>query len=42
MVGLRTMSWKLDANQMKALESQLTKAVERLAALFPASAAAGN
>jgi uncharacterized protein YndB with AHSA1/START domain len=42
MVGLRTMSWKLDANEMKALESQLTKAVERLAALFPASAAAGN
>lgn len=42
MVGLRGTSWKLEANEMKALESQLTKAVERLAALFPASSAAGE
>lgn len=38
MVGVRMMSWKLDASKAKELEKQMEPAVERLAALFPAPA----
>jgi uncharacterized protein YndB with AHSA1/START domain len=38
MVGVRIMSWKLDASKAKELEKQMEPAVERLAALFPAPA----
>jgi uncharacterized protein YndB with AHSA1/START domain len=39
MVGVPCYSWKLGANEAKNIESQLSKAVERLAGLFPAPAA---
>ncbi|MGB0035916.1 MAG: SRPBCC domain-containing protein [Candidatus Acidiferrales bacterium] len=39
-VGIRMMSWKLDAAGTKVMEGPLGAAVERLAALFPASALA--
>jgi uncharacterized protein YndB with AHSA1/START domain len=38
-VSLRCMSWKLEPGETKRLEGQLSAAVERLAALFPAAAA---
>jgi len=38
MVGVRIMSWKLDSAKAKQLEAQMLPAVERLAALFSASA----
>jgi uncharacterized protein YndB with AHSA1/START domain len=38
-VGVRCLSWKLNADQAKKLEGQLEAAVERLAAIFPAPAA---
>ncbi|HYL67760.1 MAG TPA: SRPBCC domain-containing protein [Candidatus Limnocylindria bacterium] len=41
-VGVRCMSWKQTADEMKQLESKLGAAVERLAALFPARAAAAE
>jgi uncharacterized protein YndB with AHSA1/START domain len=40
MVGVRVMSWKLDADAVKKVASQLEPAVARLAAIFPAPAAA--
>jgi hypothetical protein len=41
MLGLRMTSWKLDADQLKRAAAQLEPAVARLAAFFPAAAAAG-
>jgi len=41
-VCLRGMSWRLNADETAALEQKLTRAVERLAALFPAGAPAGD
>lgn len=41
-VGLRCLSWRRSADEMKNVESQLSKAVERLAAIFPAPAVPGN
>jgi uncharacterized protein YndB with AHSA1/START domain len=40
-VGVRSMTWKLDAEKTERLKEQLNAAVERLAALLPLSAAAG-
>jgi uncharacterized protein YndB with AHSA1/START domain len=39
LVALRCMTWKLAAGETERLEGQLSAAVERLAALFPAAAA---
>jgi hypothetical protein len=41
-VGVRCFSWKQTPSEMKQLEGQLSGAVERLAALFPASEAAAE
>jgi uncharacterized protein YndB with AHSA1/START domain len=41
-VGVRCFSWKLGANEAKNLEAPLSKAVERLAALFPCDVGAGD
>jgi len=42
MLGVRCYSWRLGGNEAKNLETQLSKAVERLAGLFPAPAAASD
>jgi uncharacterized protein YndB with AHSA1/START domain len=41
-VCLRGFSWRLNAEGMAAIEQKLQRAVERLAALFPLSAVAGD
>jgi uncharacterized protein YndB with AHSA1/START domain len=41
-VCVRVMSWRLNAEEAAALEQKLNCAVDRLAALFPFSSAAGN
>jgi hypothetical protein len=41
-VGVRVMSWRLNADEMVQLEKKMSVAVERLAALFPLKAAAGD
>jgi uncharacterized protein YndB with AHSA1/START domain len=41
-VGVRCFSWKRTSSEMKQIEGQLSAAVERLAALFPASKAAAE
>ena len=41
-VCLRGFSWRLKAEEMAAIEQKLQRALERLAALFPLSAAAGD
>jgi uncharacterized protein YndB with AHSA1/START domain len=41
-VGVRVMSWGLNAEEMAQLKKKMSAAVERLAALFPAGAAAGD
>jgi uncharacterized protein YndB with AHSA1/START domain len=41
-VGVRVMSWGLNAAKIAQLEKKISAAVERLAALFPAGAAAGG
>jgi len=40
MAGIRVMSWNLNPEKAQQLKERLTASVERLAALFPASAAA--
>jgi len=40
MLGVRLMSWKLDAGALKKVAAQMEPAVARLAAIFPAPAAA--
>lgn len=42
MLGVRIMSWKLDAEGLKKVAAQLEPAVGRLAASFPGSAAAAS
>jgi uncharacterized protein YndB with AHSA1/START domain len=42
MLGVRMTSWKLDADQLKRVATQLEPAVARLAAFFPAAAAAAS
>jgi uncharacterized protein YndB with AHSA1/START domain len=41
-VGVRVMSWGLNTEEIAQLEKKMSAAVERLAALFPAGAAAGD
>jgi hypothetical protein len=41
-VCLRAQSWRLNAGEMATIEVKLQRAVERLVALFPLSAAAGD
>src|SRR6202044_2338538 len=41
-VCLRGFSWRLKAEEMAEIEQKLQRALERLAALFPLSAAAGD
>jgi uncharacterized protein YndB with AHSA1/START domain len=41
-VGVRVMSWGLNSEEIPELEKKMSAAVERLAALFPLSAVAGD
>jgi hypothetical protein len=41
-VGVRVMSWGLNSEEIAELEKKMSAAVERLAALFPLNAAAGD